>query len=108
MILTYVRQQLSQNLDERLRFLRFHDHATRLLCSSVGKLSLVGHDNDDGHLWTQPLELPGDEGSFRTVIVQIDDHGIHRFPSKADDSFMSAARAECIPAVLLQQRTAEV
>ena len=51
---------------------------------------------------------PNDQCGFSPVAVKIDHHRIHPLPAKFENSLVSAARAQNIPAVLSQIRTSQI
>jgi len=66
---------------------------------------------NDQHDWYRrplALELRGDQRGFRSVPVEIENHCVDDLLTEAPNSVLSSACAEDMPAVIVQQRAAQV
>lgn len=102
------RQKGFQNIDQTTILLRLRNYGIGLLSRTRREEFLVRCQHDDGHFRSQPLQFSDDQCGFSPVAVKIDHHRIHALPGKLENSLMSATRAQNIPAVLSQIRTAKI
>src|ERR1700726_846710 len=102
------RQKDSQRTDQTMILLRLHNHGVGLLSRPWREEFLVRHQHDDGHFRAEPLQFSDDQRGLAPVIVKIDHHRTHAFPAKLENSLKPAARAQNIPAVPSQVRTAKI
>ncbi len=69
---------------------------------------MICHQHEDSHTLTKPLEFTDNQSRFRAVAIEIDHHQIHRRVLEAQHPIMPAPGTLHLPAVFLQQSTAEI